>query len=732
MSNQLPERRLSVIGEPQIPAVPPQILWGPPPSPPEPEPSVVSNNNANQFGHYLWLLRRHRWRITGFVAMMTIATWTITKRITPVYEATATVDIDRHIPIGVVGPESSRSQSNDVDQYLATQLRIVQSDSVLRPVANRFGLLRHEGQAGTSLDAPVALKNLRVTRPPNTYLMLLTYRSPDPKLASQVANAIASSFLEHTYSTRIKASENLTAFMEHQLVELRAKMERSSDALVRFEQELNLINPEEKINIQSARLLQLNTEFTQAQADRVRKQAALDSINSGTLDSIQVSSQGEALKRQYERMNEVREKLAEASAHYGASHPENRKLASALKELERQIEGTRRNIASRIEAEFKESVGREQMLAIAVRQTKEEFDRINSRSFQYQSIKREADADKKLYEELVRKIKEAGINAGFQSSAVRLADPARPPDKPVSPSLPLNLTVSFLASLILAVSVAVAADMLDNTVREPEDGAKVLGQDVVASLPLLRGRKQLLAGSPSLSQSVALTTDQRSLEPGGFAESIRTLRNSILLADLDRRYRSLLITSASPSEGKSTTAAHLALAHAEHGKRTLLIDADLRRPSVHRRFQVDGALGLTDVLVGQVPWRDAVRPSGFEELSILPAGHPSRRASDLIGRGLYEILDEAIRDYDLVVLDAPPLLGFSESLQMASSVDGVLVVVRAGQTSRTAVRAVLTSLNRLRAHIVGVVLNGVHADMGESYRYYSHYAKYYQAHHSTN
>jgi capsular exopolysaccharide synthesis family protein len=708
------------------------LSWGPPPfTDSEPEEASVP------LAHYLWVLKRHRWKILGFVAAGLLATLVVSSRITPVFEATATVDIDRQTPPGVVGQEASRSMLNDADQFLATQIRLIQSDSVLRPVAQRYRLLDHERQlrdldpsrrAGVE-QAPVLLKRLKVGRPPNTYLLLVSYRSPEPQLAADVANAIAQSYLEHTYNIRIRSSASLSSFMEKQLEELRAKMERSSQALAQFERELNVINPEEKTNIVSARLLQLNTEFTNAQGERVRKEAAFNSARGGTLEAALVSSQGEALKRLAERLNETQERFAEAKAHYGANHPEYRKLAAQSAELRRQMDATRADITRRIEIEYREALNRESMLGKAVQETKAEFDRLNARSFEYQSLKREAEADKKLYEELVRKIKEAGINAGFQNSAIRIADPARPPVKPVFPNVRLNLALALLLSTLVAVGVALTCDVLDNTIRDPEQVARRLNTEVIGSLPVVkawRGRLGPAAGGVPAAALVRASDADHSIT--GFEEAIRTLRNSILLSDFDRRMKSLLVTSAVPGEGKSTTAANLAVAHAEQGYRTLLIDGDLRRPSVHRRFNVPGALGLSNVLVAEVPWRDALvkieRPA---ELHILPAGPPSRRAADLIGRGLVELLDEACLEYDLVVLDAPPMLGFAEPLQMATAVDGVVVVARAGETPRTAVANVLGTLGRLRAKVVGLVLNEVHRETSRGYYYYGHYRKYYGA-----
>ena len=240
------------------------------------------------------------------------------------------------------------------------------------------------------------------------------------------------------------------------------------------------------------------------------------------------------------------------------------------------------------------------------------------------------------------------------------------------------------------------------------------------------GKRKRAAGSRRSPAGRAADDGYQALST--YEEAIRTLRNSILLTDFDRRLRSVLLTSASPSEGKSTVAAHLAATHAGQHKRTLLIDGDLRRPSVHRLYQVPNSVGLSNVLLQQISWRDAViRMDDPEGLDVLPAGPSTRRASDLIGMGLAELIEEATREYDLVVLDAPPLLGFAEPLQMATAVDGVIVVARAGDTSRKALSSVITTLARLRANLVGVVLNEVHREVSAGYYYYyGHYSKYYK------
>ena len=275
---------------------------------------------AVPLSQYLWILKRHRWKILGAVATCVIGTAIVSARLTPIYEATATIDIDRSVPTGILGQEAIQSATNDADQFIATQMKLIQSDSVLRPVDRQYNLRRREAgetdsaalRTAEAEGAPVVLKKLKVTRPPNTYLLLVKYRSPDRQEAADVANATVRSYLEHTYRIRYQAAADLSQFMERQLEELRAKMERSSGALAKFERDLNVINPEERTNIVSARLLQLNTEYTTAEAERVKRETAFNSVKLGTLAAAQVSSQGADLQKLTETLNESRRRFVDA------------------------------------------------------------------------------------------------------------------------------------------------------------------------------------------------------------------------------------------------------------------------------------------------------------------------------------------------------------------------------------------------------------------------------------
>ncbi len=692
-----------------------------------------TDESSVPLSHYLWIVRRNRWRILAFVAASVLATFVVSKRLTPMYEATTVIDVDRQSPSALIGQDSMRAASNDSDQFLATQMRLVTSDAVLRPVAEKYKLLELEQQfkarseegRRTAGNAPILLKQIKISRPPNTYLLLVNYRSPDPQLSADVTNAVAQSFLQHTYEIRYNSAASVSVYMEKQLEELKAKMERSGAALAAFERELNVINPDEKTSILSSRLLQLNTDFTNAQGERMKKQAAFESVQSGSMEAGQVSTQGEALRRLSERLSDAEEKYAEVATRFAANHPENRKSAAQIAEIKANITAMREKITQRAQVEYSEALNRESLGQHAVRQVKAEFDHLNARSFEYQTAKREADADKKLYEELVRKIKEATINTSFQNSSIRIADLARPAYKAVFPNIPLNLGIAFFCALLLAMAAAITADVLDNTVRDPEQISRGMNTVVLGSLPSVRNwRNQISGNSGGTSIVPALTaTNQRQSE---FQEAVRTLRNSILLADFDRNLRSILITSSNASEGKSTAASHLAIAHAEQHKRTLLIDGDMRRPSLHKRFNISGKQGLVNVLEGKCDWKDLLQKvEGYPELDLLPAGPPSSCAPELMGRGIGRVIEEATAEYDLVIVDGPPAIGFAEPLTMAAAVDGVIVVARAGQTQQKAVASLLATLKRLRVNVVGVVLNQVNRDVTNSYYYTANYGGYY-------
>jgi capsular exopolysaccharide synthesis family protein len=303
----------------------------------------------------------------------------------------------------------------------------------------------------------------------------------------------------------------------------------------------------------------------------------------------------------------------------------------------------------------------------------------------------------------------------------------------------LNGILALLFSTLLAVGAAVVADVLDNTLTDPEQIQKGLKTVVLGSLPTVKGWRGRLPsigvnGNGNGDGSKALVkAGGTSSQASAFEEAIRTLRDSILLSDPLRRPKSLLMTSAVPREGKTTTSVHLAVAHSLQRRKTLLIDADLRRPGIHARLGIPNEGGLCEVVKGEGRWQDYLQNvPDLPDLFVLTAGTASRHAADRLGAVLEKLLAEAESEYDLTIVDAPPLLGFAEPLQMATVVDGVVVVALAGQTNRNAVANVLTNLNRLKVNVIGLTLNEVRQDMSDRYYYYGYYGKYYSKYYKPN
>src|SRR6202050_1870585 len=320
--------------------------------------------NGPSLSQYLWVVKRHRWKLVGFVVFSVIATVIVSKRLTPLYESTAVIDIDRQTPAAVLGSESTTAvNSADVENYLTTQEEIVQSDAVLRPVVEKYHLmtpalrqLANDKLLSSRLkDAPIKLHGLKITRPLHTFLLLISYRSPDPQLSADVVNEIARSYIRHTYDIRYQAASQMTGYMEKQLEELKAKMERSAGALANPEKDLDVINPEEKTTVCSARLLHLDNDLTAAEVDRATKEAAYNAVKNGSLPAAEASDQGEQLRTLEAKLNESTEKFAEIQTQFGSTHPLYKKAASQVNELQREIDVLRQRIVQRVGIDYQQA-----------------------------------------------------------------------------------------------------------------------------------------------------------------------------------------------------------------------------------------------------------------------------------------------------------------------------------------------------------------------------------------
>jgi polysaccharide biosynthesis transport protein len=682
-----------------------------------PKPQRLSDPAESQrpLTFYAGILRRHVFTITLLSSVLTALVVLGCSLLPPINTASATVAIDRQSSPETIGDD--RLLSTGDDQFMATQQGLLQADTILRPVTARYDLLQREHQfrrywfwyyspqrQNAIRNAPVVLKHLKIEREPNTYLLTITYRDEDPRLAAKVANGIADSYLQNIFDTRVKEAGRLTSSMEQQLIDLKEKMESAHRALMVYQRNLGTADPEQKTAVLVARLQALNTESSAAEADRIAKEAVYREARDGTLPEVEVSAQSSDLTKDVEKLQVARANLALVAATYGDQHPEYKKAAAQVEEARLALDESRGNVATRIGVDYRQTLVRERMLSEAVRETKQQVDDLTSQSFDYLQLKHEAETAEKVYEDLFAKIKQSGINSELQNNIVRLADSARPAAKPVFPDW-VKIVGLSMAFFVCACSACVLwAELTDATAKEPETVEAVLGVPVVCSLPKVSDMQLRLALGPDGMRIAG--SRWRGLQGGFFDEGVRHLRGYLMLSEQSKVPKSVLITSALPGEGKSTLALSLAMAHAEQGKRTLLIDADLRQPAIERLVRLDPDAGLAEVLAHRSHWSSATRSvPGRPNLSVLGSGLPLPLALMLIGPQMRGILNQAILQFDLVILDSPPLLGCAETLELAAAADLAVLAVRSGQTPMKSLATAVETLRRVSVPIAGIVLN---------------------------
>jgi capsular exopolysaccharide synthesis family protein len=682
------------------------------------------------------ILYKQRWKLIHFTAIAMILACALQFMFPRLYSATAVLRLDRHSAAGAVGQEASQISSiNDMDAIITTDMELVQSDPVLRPVADKYHLLGNDKKSiwsslfgGPDAEsvrrakaAPVELKGLNVTRPANTYLIRITYRAwRDPQLAANVANGVAQSLIEHVEQSLDQSYSDLSSAIRRDMEQLRSKMDVSGKRLEQYEKELNMVDPEQHSTVLTSRLTQLLAEYTAAQADRLHKQATFENItNSPTLAAAQAMEAGHQrqslLDEALGRLATARQQFTAARSYYGENHPEYRKAKQQLAEAEAQVETMRLATNDEAGAEYRQALGRELLLKHQVDETKAEVDGLKAHAMEYAQLKTEADNDRRMYMDLETRTREADVNRQFNDTTMQFVAPALPPAKAIFPRLFVNLPLAFVLALVLGVLGALASDALDTTFSDADEVSARMRLEVLGTLPETRRLGSKIDTQTSLAPSFYGRGAEMSAR---YEEAIRMLRNSIGLAGIQQPLRTVLITSSGVGEGKSTTAAHLAAACAQAGKKVLLIDADLRRPSLHKKFEVSKRIGLADILAHRISPVDVIVEVNVPGLFLMPAGPPMLNAADLISLGFAGVLNQVSRNFDLVIVDAPPMLGLSETQEMATMVDGVLLIAKADGTSAKSLGDTLSALSRCRAKVLGVVMNQVKFSRLKGFGYY--------------
>jgi succinoglycan biosynthesis transport protein ExoP len=682
---------------------------------------------------YVAIVRSH-WEMIAVLSIALTALVALACALAPaVNVGSALIAIDRQAMPETIG--SDHLMTTGDDQFMATQQGLLQADTILRPVAERYNLLEREHQLRrfwfwrysrekevAIRSAPIVLRHLKVERNPNTYLLTITYRDTNPQVAANVANAIADSYLREIFETRTREAGRLTSSMERQLIDLKQKMESTHNALMVYQRDLGTADPEQKTSVLVARLQALNTENSVAQADRIAKEAVYREAKDGSLPEVEVSGQSSDLSKDVEKLQIAKANLALVGATYGDKHPEYRKAAAQVEEASAALDESRRNVFSRIGVDYRQTLVRERMLSAAVAETKQQVDDLTSQSFDYLQLKHEADTAERVYEDLFAKIKQSGINSELQNNIIRLADSARPAARPVFPNWPLIIGCCMVLFCLACAAYFVSAELTDVTAKEIEPMEEALGISVVCALPQVADMHlRMTLGVEGMRFA---GNRWRSMEGGFFDEGVRHLRGYLLLSSQTHVPKSVLVTSAFPGEGKSTLALSLAMANAEQGKRTLLIDGDLRQPAIERLVRLDPDAGLAAVLAQTLPWRTATRAvANRPNLFVLGSGLPLPLALALIGPQMRGILAQATQEFDLVVLDSPPLLGCAETLELSAATDVTVLTVRCGHTPMKVVGTAVETLRRVNVPIAGIVLNES-TIVSDAYKAY---ARYYTA-----
>ena len=698
---------------------------------------------------YLLILRKHQWLILFFmlavVTIVTIATF----RMQPVYVATTRIEIDReNANILPFQGNDSYDYMMDLDNYIETQSKILTSETLaLQTIRNNGLSVRPEFSSPNGPSEALAsgslanqkrppelgefLGSLSAKRVPNSRLMDVSFESTDPQLAARTVNAHIATYIEENFRSKYEATTRASTWLADQLTELKIRVQKSEDARIAYERQNQIWTLDDKQNITSQRLSDINKQLTEAQSERMRKESLYEFAKSGNLDAVPQVQSNAALADLMKKHSDASSQYAESLSQYGPNFPKVQRLQAQLKDLGQAIEKEKKNILDVLESDYKEARQRETLLTQALDQQKAETNQMAGKLVEYNILKREAEANKTLYEGLMTKLKETAISQGLRSSNIRVVDAAMIPSTPSRPAKARNVTLAFLVGLVGGIGLALMREYLDNTVKTPDDIESLAKLPSLAVVPQFAGsdgsgkRQGLLRGFSSNGHDQRIELVAQHLPKSQMSEAFRALRTSILLSQADHPPQVILVTSALPREGKTTAAANLAVTFAQLGDRTVVVDADLRKPGIGRLLSLGSGkyAGLSSYLAG-VSSLDlvSVPHPAIPNLVAIPTGPLPPNPADLLSsHRLAEAIAELRTKFKFIVIDSPPVMAATDAVILSVLADGVLLVVRSGETPKEAFTRARDLLRSVKCRILGVVLNAVDVNAPDyyySYRYY--------------
>jgi capsular exopolysaccharide synthesis family protein len=569
------------------------------------------------------------------------------------------------------------------------------------------------------------LESLQVVPVRMSALVDLRFRSPDAEYAARAANMLADQYIKHSLELRFDASKEANDWLSGQLEELRRKVASADQALQEFKERNRAVSLDDRQNIVIQKLTALNQQLTDARIARfdreARYQQLIDLRRRGepldafpaVMDSLVVQQIKRDLTQQQARQADLRRQ--EFGENYGPLKAVTAEIAVTQQRLDAEID----RIVEAVRTEFETARAKEDAMAQALESQKNEALGLDRRALEYAQLEREAESNRQLYENLLLLTSETSISNEFKGSSIQIVDPAEIPRTAVLPDTRRDLVLALLAGLGAALLFAFGVEYFDSRIKSPEEIKTHLGLPFLGILPVAPGSEQA-DEAPLLADPV----------PAAFAEAIRAVRTAVIFSSADPGARSVVVTSTGPGEGKTVVSSSLAIALAQAGQRTLVVDADLRRPRLHDALGRSAEPGLSNVLIGDVPLADAVRSTSVANLSLLSAGHVPPNPAELLGSPRYlTLFEELKRRYEWIVFDAPPVMPVTDAAIIARSAGGVLFVIGTEMTPRQSALTALEHLRAAGAKFVGAVLNRVnlrrHAYYYAPY-YRKDYAKYYQ------
>ena len=709
--------------------------------------SMVLGEDQISIVQFWRVLQKRRALVLGTLGVVLLLVVVASLLLPKHYEATARIllDLDGNDDLGL--EQMVMPMGLDLNTKLQTQIHIVQSDTIATSVIKQLGLQHKKDFAGNyavaggigfeDLDLKTRFrlmerfhKALNVQLIPKTQIIEVHFRSKDPRLAAETTNAIASTYIEHNFQTKYRATQQTSEWLSKQLDDLKKHTEESQEKLNDYQKKTGILGTDETHNIILDKLGELDKALSAAETDRIVKEAKFRIASTHSPELIATIAPESVLGALYKERAEIRVEYAQVGSKYGSSYPREIQLQSQLTELDDAIAHEITKVGEAIQADYQASLKAEQMLQQSFDRQKGEAYKMNENATQYAILRRDVESSRDLYEDLLKKLKEAGVLAGLKSSNINTVDEASQPVEPVDPNIPLNTALGLMGGLLGGVALAFIVENVDNTIRTPQDIETYCSLPALGVLPRVTFNGKKPARGERLL-TLPISAKQRNSES---AEAFRALRTSLLLSSPGTPPQVILVTSAMMEEGKSFTALNLAVVLAQTANKVLLVDSDMRRPSVHRYLGIPMSNGLSACLAGTQSASEAVQAvEQIPGLHVVTAGHMPPYPSEMLASdAMPQLLRQWREEFRYIVIDTPPVLAVTDAAVCAQIADVVVLVARSEQTRRQSLLRTRDILRKVRANIAGVVVNDIDFNSVEYCEYYGHYGSKYSSYYLDN